>query len=215
MGGESISFKIISDIFLGCCARNTIKVKSRPLAGTASFYLDFLSFKVIFPFIFEGKDNAVIEPIEFKLNGKPIHLKVDSSRPLLWVLRVDLGVTGPKFGCGEGLCGACTVVVDDEKTLACQTTVGEVKGAELITIEGLAQNGHLHPLQKAFIQHNALQCGFCTPGMILTAYSLLKDNPNPSKDDIIEGMDDNLCRCGAHKRIIKAVETATQVLGEG
>ena len=129
---------------------------------------------------------------------------------LLWVLRTDLGVTGPKYGCGEGLCGACTVLVDDAAVLACQKTIKEVDGSEITTIEGLARNGRLHPLQKAFVEQIGFQCGYCTPGMILKAYSLLAENPTPSKDEIIDGMDENLCRCGAHTRIVAAIETAAR-----
>ena len=155
------------------------------------------------------------ETIRFKLNGRPVRLKVDSERTLLWVLRTDLGVTGPKYGCGEGLCGACTVLADDVAVLACQKTIKEIDGSEITTIEGLAQNGTLHPLQKAFIQYVGFQCGYCTPGMILKAYSLLADNPSPSRADIIEGMDENLCRCGAHVRIVQAIETASREMKGG
>ena len=155
------------------------------------------------------------EPIHFKLNDKPVNMTVDGERMLLWVLRTDLGITGPKYGCGEGLCGACTVLVDNEAVLSCQTPVREVKGKEVITIEGLAKNGELHPLQKAFIKHDALQCGFCTPGMILKAHSLLSHNPRPSREEIIEGMDENLCRCGAHVRIVQAIQTAAQEMKGG
>jgi aerobic-type carbon monoxide dehydrogenase small subunit (CoxS/CutS family) len=105
----------------------------------------------------------MIETIRFTLNGRPVRLKVDAERTLLWVLRTDLGVTGPKYGCGEGLCGACTVLADDVAVLSCQKTIKEVAGSEITTIEGLAQNGRLHPLQKAFIQHVGFQCGYCTP----------------------------------------------------
>ena len=155
------------------------------------------------------------ETVEFKLNGRPVRLKVDGERPLLWVLRTDLAVTGPKYGCGEGLCGACTVLVDDAAELACQKTVKEVAGSAVTTIEGLAQNGRLHPLQEAFVQHAGFQCGYCTPGMILKAYSLLAENPAPSRADIITGMDENLCRCGAHTRIIQAIETAAKTMKGG
>jgi aerobic-type carbon monoxide dehydrogenase small subunit (CoxS/CutS family) len=150
----------------------------------------------------------MIETIQFKLNDQMVRVKTDSERILLWVLRTDLGVTGPKYGCGEGYCGACTVLVDDEAVLSCQTTVKEVEGSEVITIEGLAKNGKLHPVQEAFMQHDALQCGYCTPGMVLNAYSLLKENPNPTREEIIDGMEGNLCRCGAHVRIIQAIESA-------
>lgn len=158
---------------------------------------------------------AMIEPIDFKLNGQPVRLNVDGERSLLWVLRTDLGVTGPKYGCGEGLCGACTVLVGDEAVPSCQTTIKEVGGAEITTIEGLAKNGVLHPLQEAFIQQGGLQCGFCTPGMVLKAYSLLQRNPLPSREDIIQGMEENLCRCGAHLRIIKAIESASRAMKGG
>ena len=150
------------------------------------------------------------QSIHFGLNGKPVNVTVDGERMLLWVLRTDLGITGPKYGCGEGLCGACTVLVDNEAVLSCQTPVKEVEGREVITIEGLAKNGELHPLQKAFMKHDALQCGFCTPGMILKAHSLLSENPRPSREEIIEGMDGNLCRCGAYVRIVEAIETAAK-----
>ena len=155
------------------------------------------------------------EPIYFKLNDKPVNVTVDGERMLLWVLRTNLGVTGPKYGCGAGLCGACTVLVDNEVVLSCQTPVKEVKEREVLTIEGLAKNGRLHPLQKAFMKHDALQCGFCTPGMILKAHSLLSKNPRPSPEEIIEGMDGNLCRCGAHVRIVEAIETAAQEMRGG
>jgi aerobic-type carbon monoxide dehydrogenase small subunit (CoxS/CutS family) len=158
---------------------------------------------------------SMIETIPFKLNGKNIRVNTDSERILLWVLRTDLGITGPKYGCGEGHCGACTVIVNDEAVLACQMTVKEVQGAEVITIEGLAENGKLHPVQQAFMDHDALQCGFCTPGMILNAYSLLKENPDLTRDDIVDGMEGNLCRCGAHVRIIQAIETAAKSMKGG
>ena len=157
----------------------------------------------------------MLEPIRFKLNGRPVRLKVDGERTLLWVLRTDLGVTGPKYGCGEGLCGACTVLADNEAVLSCQKTVKEIDGSEITTIEGLAQNGKLHPLQQAFVEHAGFQCGYCTPGMILKAYSLLTDNPTPSREEIIDGMDENLCRCGAHTRIITAIETASRKMKGG
>jgi aerobic-type carbon monoxide dehydrogenase small subunit (CoxS/CutS family) len=157
----------------------------------------------------------MIETIRFKLNGRALRLKVDGERPLLWVLRTDLGVTGPKYGCGEGVCGACTVLVNDEAVRSCQKMVKAVDGSEITTIEGLVRNGELHPLQKAFIEHVGFQCGYCTPGMILTAYSLLSENPSPTRDEIIAGMDDNLCRCGAHTRIVAAIESASREMKGG
>src|ERR1035437_491472 len=121
----------------------------------------------------------MIEQIQFKLNGKTIKLKVDSERMLLWVLRTDLGLTGTKFGCGKSFCGACTVLVNREAVRSCQTAMKEIKGKEVVTIEGLAVNNKLHPLQKAFIEHDAMQCGYCTPGMIMNAYSFLRKFPDP------------------------------------
>ncbi len=150
------------------------------------------------------------ETIQFKLNEKPIHLTAEGERILLWVLRCDLGFTGTKCGCEAGLCGACTVLVNREAVRSCQLSVKDVKGKEVTTIEGLAKEGDLHPLQKAFIKHNALQCGFCTPGMILNAYSLLFKNPQPTFAEIVENMDDNLCRCGSHTRIIQAIQSVAQ-----
>ena len=164
---------------------------------------------------FNHRRLQMIKTIQFNLNDKPLSIEVDKERTLLWVLRTDLGLTGAKFGCGEGLCGACTVLVDDEAVPACQISIGSVAGSEIKTIEGLARNGQLHPIQRAFIKYDALQCGFCTPGMILKAYSLLVSNPKPTRDQIISGMDDNLCRCGAHVRIVQAIQTASEELKGG
>ncbi len=155
------------------------------------------------------------EVIQFKLNGKPVRLSTDGERMLLWVIRSDLSLTGTKCGCGEGFCGACTVLVDKEAVRSCQFPLKNVKGKEVLTIEGLATNGDLHPLQKAFIQHDALQCGFCTPGMILQAYSLLLRNPRPTREEIIQSMDENLCRCGSHTRIVQAIQTAANEMRGG
>jgi aerobic-type carbon monoxide dehydrogenase small subunit (CoxS/CutS family) len=157
----------------------------------------------------------MIEQIQFKLNGKPIKLTIDSERKLLWVLRTDLGLTGTKYGCGESFCGACTVLVNQEAVRSCQTAVKEIQGKEVVTIEGLAVNNKLHPIQKAFTEHDAMQCGYCTPGMIMNAYSFLRKNPNPSEKEIIENMNDNLCRCGAHNRIIKAIQSAVKEMKGG
>ena len=154
----------------------------------------------------------MIETLAFTLNRQPVSLRVDGDRPLLWVLRTDLGLTGAKFGCGEGLCGACTVLINNEAVPACQMSVSAVVGSDVKTIEGLARNGQLHPIQEAFVAHDALQCGFCTPGMILKAYSLLVSNPTPTRQDIVNGMEDNLCRCGAHVRIVEAIQTAAKAL---
>ena len=157
----------------------------------------------------------MFETIRFKLNGKPTQLTVDGERRLLWVLRSDFGLAGTKYGCGEGFCGACTVLINNKATRSCQVPVKEIKGKEVITIEGLAKDGKLHPLQKAFMDHDALQCGFCTPGMIMNAYGLLLEKHQPTEAEIIEGMNDNLCRCGAYPKIIKATLRAAKHLRSG
>ena len=152
--------------------------------------------------------------ITFTLNGKSVTLNADSDRSLLWVLRMDYGLTGAKYGCGEGHCGSCTVLVDNEAQRSCQLTLADVNGASVITIEGLANKGSLHPVQQAFIDEEALQCGYCTPGMILTAVALLHKNPTPSEMAIMKEMDGNLCRCGSYKRIVQAIKSAANVLKE-
>jgi aerobic carbon-monoxide dehydrogenase small subunit len=152
----------------------------------------------------------MFETIRFKLNRKPTVMTVDGERKLLWVLRSDLGLTGAKYGCGEGLCGACTVLVNNKATRSCQVPMKEIKGREVITIEGLVRDGKLHPLQKAFMEHDALQCGFCTSGMIMNAYGLLLEKDQPTETEIIQGMNDNLCRCGAHVRIVQAIQSAAR-----
>ncbi|MDW7709475.1 MAG: (2Fe-2S)-binding protein [Deferrisomatales bacterium] len=151
--------------------------------------------------------------VRFTLNGRAVNLEVDGERPLLWVLRTDLGATGAKYGCGEGHCGSCTVLVDGAAVLACQTRVRDVAGRQVLTIEGLEADGELHPLQRAFVEHGALQCGYCTPGMILKAHSLLAANPRPTQGDVRRGLEGNLCRCGAHKRIVEAVLAASRETG--
>lgn len=153
--------------------------------------------------------------MSFTLNGKKTEALIDTSQTLLWVLRNHFGLTGTKYGCGNGFCGACTVLIDNEPVRSCQVPVSDVAGKNVVTIEGLEKKGKLHPVQKAFIDHEALQCGFCTPGMILTAVALLTKNPSPSKQQIIDGMEDNLCRCGAHNRIIDAIETAAKEMKGG
>ena len=152
----------------------------------------------------------MIDMIEFKLNGKQTRLRTDGERKLLWVLRTDLGLTGAKYGCGEGICGACTVILNKKAVRSCQIRMKEIQGMELRTIEGLAKDGNLHPLQKAFIKHGAFQCGFCTSGMILNAYGLLLEKPQPTQGEILQGMNDNFCRCGAHNRIVRAIQEAAR-----
>jgi len=155
------------------------------------------------------------ETIRFELNGRPVSLEVDPERMLLWILRDELGLTGTKYGCGEGICGACTVLVDGEAVRSCQFPMKDVRAKKVMTIEGLAAEGKLHPLQEAFVRHNVMQCGFCTSGMILTALSLLQKKPQPTREEIVRGMEDNLCRCGTYMRIIQAIETAAQEMKKG
>jgi carbon-monoxide dehydrogenase small subunit len=155
-------------------------------------------------------DDRMDTTIRFRLNGRPATLGGDADRKLLWVLRTDLGLTGTKYGCGAAHCGACTVLVDGEAVRSCTCPVSQVKGRSVTTIEGLAADGVLHPLQEAFIRHDALQCGFCTPGMILTACALLVQGGRPSRDEIIDAMDDNLCRCGGYQRVVRAIEEAAE-----
>jgi aerobic-type carbon monoxide dehydrogenase small subunit (CoxS/CutS family) len=149
------------------------------------------------------------ETVSFTLNGKAVSLDTDAARTLLWVLRTDLEMTGTKYGCGIGQCGACTVVVDGHAVRSCLTDLGSVRGKQVTTIEGLAHDGQLHPVQQAFLEHGGYQCGYCTPGMIMNAVGLLHEHAKPTHAQIVEGMEGNLCRCGAHQRILAAVETAS------
>jgi carbon-monoxide dehydrogenase small subunit len=146
--------------------------------------------------------------INFTLNGKPLSLELEGQESLLTVIRIYLEQTGTKYGCGMGECGACTVLIDNEAVRSCMIQAEDIEGKEIISIEGLNTEGELHPIQEAFISHDALQCGFCTSGMIMNAYGFLLQNPNPSREKIIEGMESNLCRCGAYNRIVDAIETA-------
>lgn len=155
------------------------------------------------------------ETIKFQLNGKKTEALIDPNQTLLWVLRNHFGLTGTKFGCGMGFCGACTVLIDNEPVRSCQLSAGEVAGKNVITIEGLSTNGNLHPVQKAFAGHDALQCGFCTPGMIMNATGLLLKNPDPTVEQIKDGMENNLCRCAAHVRIVDAIQTASKEMKGG
>ena len=145
--------------------------------------------------------------VTFRLNGEPASVTADDERMLLWVLRSDLRLTGTKFGCGEGLCGACTVVVGGEAVRSCVTPLKDVAGRDVLTIEGLGGE-RLHAIQQAFHDQHAFQCGYCTPGMILTAYALLQKTPRPTRAQIVAAMDENLCRCGAHVRIVSAIQQA-------
>jgi len=150
--------------------------------------------------------------VSFTLNGTATRLTVDERRPLLWVLRDDLGLTGTKFGCGISACGACTVLVNDQAVRSCVVPVGDVDGRQIVTIEGIARNGNLHPVQEAFAAHLGFQCGYCTPGMIVRSYALLLKNPAPTRDQILREMDDHLCRCGAQVRIVRAIESAASTM---
>jgi aerobic-type carbon monoxide dehydrogenase small subunit (CoxS/CutS family) len=148
--------------------------------------------------------------IQFNLNGKPVALEVNPEDSLLWVIRYKLLLTGTKYGCGAGDCGACTVLIDEKPVRACMTYMEDIAGADITTIEGLGQSGNLHPVQEAFIEHDALQCGFCTPGMIMNATGFLKTNPDPTMEDIENAMDLNLCRCGSYARIRTAIKDASK-----
>ena len=148
----------------------------------------------------------------FTINGQQKSVTTDPDRPLLEVLREDLQLTGPKLGCGEGQCAACTVLIDGVATKSCLTKVGAVEGKRIVTIEGLAVEGKLHPLQRAFLDADALQCGYCTPGMIMGAVALLGRTPNPSEAEIATGMNGHICRCGTYQRIRAAIHTAADKL---
>ena len=143
------------------------------------------------------------------INGKKMTVDVDSTVSLLGVLRNDLGLTGSKYGCGEGQCGACTVLLDGQPTRSCNTQVGRAAGKQITTIEGLEKDGKLHTLQEAFIKADAMQCAYCTSGMIMSASALLTKTPKPSRDEIVSGMNGNICRCGTYQRIVNAIEIAS------
>jgi aerobic-type carbon monoxide dehydrogenase small subunit (CoxS/CutS family) len=149
---------------------------------------------------------------EIHVNGKRHAINADAEATLLSVLRDDLGLTGTKFGCGEGQCRACTVLLDGKPVHSCLTPVGDAAGKQIITIEGLAKNGRLHPLQQAFLDAEALQCGYCTSGMIMTAVALLREHPNPNEKTIREFMQGNICRCGTYPRIIEAIKSAAAAM---
>ena len=149
--------------------------------------------------------------MELVVNQKHYRLQVDPTSLLLWVLRDQLELTGSKYGCGEGHCGACTVLIDGAPVRSCITPVSKVAGKDITTIEGLAQSGRLHPLQEAFIQADAMQCGYCTPGMILSGVGLLKKTPHPSEPEIRRALEGNVCRCGTYPRIVTAVRMAARM----
>jgi aerobic-type carbon monoxide dehydrogenase small subunit (CoxS/CutS family) len=146
--------------------------------------------------------------IRFTVNGKATSVDTEPDRPLLEVLREDLGLTGPKYGCGEGQCGTCTVLIDGQAAFSCLTPVRTAQGRAIVTIEGLAQGARLHPVQQAFVDEGAMQCGYCTPGMVLRTVALLKAHPKPTEAQIVEGLNGNLCRCSGQHRILAAVRRA-------
>jgi aerobic-type carbon monoxide dehydrogenase small subunit (CoxS/CutS family) len=150
--------------------------------------------------------------VHFTVNGRAVALDTDENRTLLWVLRTDLGLTGTKYGCGAGLCGACTILAGGNPVRSCKVPLKAIEGQDLITIEGLASRGKLHPLQQAFVDHGAFQCGYCTSGMLMSAVGLLGRTPNPTADAIVAHMDHNLCRCGAQQRIVAAIQSAAKVM---
>ena len=149
-----------------------------------------------------------MKTVQFKLNGKSVSVNAHEDEPLLWVIRQQLGFTGTKFGCGSGFCGSCTVIMNGEAVRSCTLPALEAAGSSVLTFEGLSKNGNIHPLQEEFVKNDALQCGFCTPGMIMNAYGLLLKNPEPSHEEVVIAMDENLCRCGAHGRIIESIQNA-------
>ena len=152
---------------------------------------------------------------ELHVNGAGRAVDADPGRTLLSVLRDDLGLTGAKYGCGEGRCRACTVLLDGRPVRSCTTLVGAAAGKQVRTIEGLADGDRLHPLQQAFLDADALQCGYCTPGMILSAVALLADHPQPTREEIVRGMNGNVCRCCTYPRVVDAVERAAQAMKGG
>ncbi len=154
--------------------------------------------------------------VSFTLNGKSTKLTTDETRLLLWVLRDDLHLTGTKYGCGQATCGSCAVVIDKGSARACTTRIGDVEGKSVTTIEGLEQNGKLHPVQQAFLDHAGYQCGFCTPGMIMGIYASFLTNPNATPDEVMHAeLESHLCRCGAHPRILDAVKSAAAAMKGG
>jgi len=153
--------------------------------------------------------------MELRVNGKRYRIDTDPERSLLSVLRDDLDLTGSKYGCGEGQCGACTVLVDGKATRSCITPVAIAAGKQITTIEGLEKNGRLHPLQEAFLEVGAMQCGYCTPGMIMSGVALLSKNPDPSDQEIVRFMEGNICRCGTYQRIIAAIHRAAEAMKGG
>ena len=155
------------------------------------------------------------QTISFVLNGSAMLIEADPARRALDVLREDLGLTGTKEGCGQGECGACSIIVDGVVKLSCLMTAAQLEGREIVTIEGVAADGELHPVQAAFVEHGAVQCGFCTPGMVISAVNFLEGNPEPSREEVREALSGNLCRCTGYQKIVDAVEGAAQKMRSG
>ena len=153
------------------------------------------------------------QEIELKVNGEPFRIKVETCRTLLEVLRETLGLTGTKEMCNKGDCGGCTVIIDGKPVLSCLTLAIEAQGRDILTIEGLAKGYELHPIQQAFVDHGAIQCGYCSPGFIMSAKALLDRNPNPTEDEIKEGISNNICRCTGYVQIVEAILAAAEMMG--
>jgi len=164
------------------------------------------------PLTFRGPD---LVPVSFRVNGSRVRVAVEPRRTLLSVLREDLGLTGAKHGCGHGTCGACTVILDGQTVYSCLTLAIDCEGKEARTVEGLSEGGRLHPVQEAFLDHDGYQCGFCTPGQVLSAVALVEQVPRPSEEDVRRGMAGNLCRCGAYPNIVRAILDASARAADG
>ena len=156
-------------------------------------------------------EDQMAGPIHTQVNGKSRAFACEPETSLLFALREELGLTGTKYGCGEGQCGACTILLNGAPRRSCQLSVNDAAGKSIVTIEGFEHNGQLHPVQQAFLDEGALQCGYCTPGMIMSAVALLKQNPYPTRDEIVDYMDGNICRCGTYSRIIRAIQRAAKM----
>jgi len=155
----------------------------------------------------------MFDTLELQVNGASRRVQVNPDKSLLWVLRDDLDLTGSKYGCGEGQCGACTVLIDGVATRSCVTPVSSASGKRIVTIEGLEKNGRLHPVQEAFLDVGQMQCGYCTAGMIVSAAGLLQKNPHPTDQQILRAMEGNVCRCGTYTRIVQAIKMAARSAG--
>src|SRR5450759_820482 len=157
------------------------------------------------------KPKNMAEQIQFELNGKKVELPLEKGQTLLWALRTNFNLIGTKYGCGEGYCGACTVILDGEAVRSCGISMEDVAGKKITTIEGLSANGKLHPVQQAFVDHDALQCGFCTPGMVMSCAALLEHKSDPTAEDVNAAISGHICRCGTYPHVVIATLAATKV----